>query len=126
MAIWAFCLRPLRFFYFQFTHTLRTVHSNVLAAGGCGRQKGKKRMSIEEVSAERFAQLFHHYHQALGNDSGNAAHLRTCDAWANVPPSEKNRMIAATRLALLEVEVIPSERESRRYFAKPGEAEWGC
>ena len=89
-------------------------------------QKGNKFMSIEEVSAERFAQMFHHYHQALGDDSGNAAHMGTCDAWANVPPTEKNRMIAATRLALLEVEAIPSERESRRYFAKPGEAEWGC
>ena len=83
-------------------------------------------MSIEEVSAERFAQLFHHYHQALGSSAEHAGHARTCDAWASVPPSEKNRLIAATRLALLEVEVIPSERESRRYFAKPGEAEWGC
>jgi hypothetical protein len=119
-------LHPLRLFYFQFTHTLRAVDSNVLDAGDVDRQKGNKFMSIEEVSAERFAQLFHHYHQALGDDSGSAARVRTCDAWANVPPSEKNRMIAATRLALLEVEVIPSERESRRYFAKPGEAEWGC
>jgi hypothetical protein len=91
-----------------------------------GWQEGNKFMSIEEVSVERFAQLFHHYHQALGDNSENASHMRTCDAWANVPPSEKNRLIAATRLALLEVEVIPSERESKRYFAKPGEAEWGC
>jgi len=90
------------------------------------RPNGTKFMSIEEVSAERFAQLFHHYHQVLGENSGNAAHMRTCDAWANVPLAEKNRMIAATRLALLEVEVIPTERENRRYFAKPGEAEWGC
>ena len=83
-------------------------------------------MSIQEVSAERFAQLFHHYHQALANESGNAVPTRTCDAWADVPPPEKSRMIAAARLALLEVELIPSERQSRRYFAKPGEAEWGC
>lgn len=92
-----------------------------------GRQKGNKFMSIEEVPVERFAQLFHHYHQALGDDSMNAAsHGHTRDAWANVPPAEKNRLIAAARLALLEVEVVPSEREPRRYFAKPGEAEWGC
>jgi len=89
-------------------------------------KRGNKNMSIQEVSAERFAQLFHHYHQALANESGNAAHTRTCDAWAEVPPSEKSRMIAAARLALLEVELIPSERQSRRYFAKPGQAEWGC
>jgi hypothetical protein len=95
-----------------------------------GRQKrlaeGDKGMSIEEVSAERFAQLFHHYHQVLGDGSGSAARLRTCEEWANVPPSEKNRLIAACRLALLEVEVVPSDSQSRRYFARPGEAEWGC
>ena len=62
-------------------------------------------MSIEEVSAERFAQLFHHYHEALADDSGNAC-CRTSDAWADVPPSEKtdDRRRA---LALLEVEVLP-------------------
>jgi hypothetical protein len=83
-------------------------------------------MSIQEVSTERFAQLFHHYHQALADDSGNQSNLRTKDAWENVPPSEKSRLIAATRLALLEVELVPGERQYQRYFAKPGEAEWGC
>jgi hypothetical protein len=83
-------------------------------------------MTIQEVSPERFAQLFHNYHQALADESGKAAPLRTRDAWANVPPSEKSRMVAAARLALLEVELVPGERQSRRYFAKPGEAEWGC
>jgi hypothetical protein len=83
-------------------------------------------MSIQEVSAERFAQLFHNYHQALAEDSGSPPNIRTMDAWENVPPSEKSKLIAATRLALLEVKLVPSERPSRRYFAKPGEAEWGC
>jgi hypothetical protein len=83
-------------------------------------------MSIQEVSAERFAQLFHHYRQALADDSGSCSRLRTKDAWENVPASEKNKLIAAARMALLEVELVPGERLSRRYFAKPGEAEWGC
>lgn len=92
-----------------------------------------------EISAERFAQLFHLYHEAL-SDAGKAC-CRTSDAWAEVPQSEKGRMIAAARMALLEVEVLPEHRQSkvlqpkdrlsqgrhsRRYFAKPGEAEWGC
>jgi hypothetical protein len=81
-------------------------------------------MSIQEVSAERFAQLFHQYQHALANESGSPC--RANDAWAEVPATEKNLMIAAARLALLEVELLPSERSSRRYFAKPGEAEWGC
>jgi len=83
-------------------------------------------MSITEVSAERFAQLFHHYHQALADDTGSSSSLRTKDYWENVPPSEKSKLIAAARLALLEVELVPSERQPRKYFAKPGEAEWGC
>ena len=83
-------------------------------------------MSIEEVRAERFAQLFHHYHQALG------PHF-ACDTeadpepWEQVPSQEKNRLIAAARLALLELAASDQQREdSRKYFAKPGEAEWGC
>ena len=83
-------------------------------------------MLIQEVSPERFAQLFHHYHQALADEPEDAAKLRTKDAWGRVPATEKSRLITAARLALLEVEVLPHEAPSRRYFAKPGEAEWGC
>ncbi len=89
-------------------------------------KRGTRFMSIQEVSAERFAQLFHQYQQALANDYAGSASVQAKDAWADVTPSEKNLMIAAARLALLEVELLPSERQSRRYFAKPGEAEWGC
>ncbi len=102
------------------------VESNALDAGESRPLERNNLMSIQEVSAERFAQLFHHYHQALANDSGNPSALRTKDAWESVPPAEKSNLIAAARLALLEVELIPSERQSRRYFAKAGEAEWGC
>jgi hypothetical protein len=74
-------------------------------------------MSIEEVSAERLAELFHHYHQALG----------PAESWEQVPREEKSRLIAAAHLALVELASTGREREdSRRYFAKPGEAEWGC
>ncbi len=82
-------------------------------------------MSIQEVSAERFAELFHQYQHALARDTSSNSGSHSSEDWADVPPSEKNLMIAAARLALLEVELLP-ERESRRYFAKPGEAEWGC
>jgi len=83
-------------------------------------------MSIQEVSAEQLAELFHHYHQALGPDFGGAA-SSTPESWNQVSQQERNRMVAAARLAILEV-ASTSERpeESRRYFAKPGQAEWGC
>lgn len=83
-------------------------------------------MSIQEVSAERFAQLFHQYQQALSHDCNGAQAAGRKEAWADMTAPEKNLMITAARLALLEVELMPSERQSRRYFAKPGEAEWGC
>jgi hypothetical protein len=36
-------------------------------------------------------------------------------------------MVAAARLVILEGAAISTEAENpRRYFAKPGEAEWGC
>jgi len=83
-------------------------------------------MSIQEVSAEQLAELLHHYHDALVRDFGcpSDAHHRS---WNDVPIEERNRMTAAARLALLELESSDSERQDRRrYFAKPGEAEWGC
>lgn len=83
-------------------------------------------MSIQEVSAEQLAKVFHHYHQALGPDFGCASKANT-ETWEQVPQSEKGRLVAAARLALLELASTASEWEdSRRYFAKPGEAEWGC
>jgi hypothetical protein len=83
-------------------------------------------MSIQEVSAEQLAALFHHYHQAIGPDFGCES-KPNADAWEKVPQQEKSRLVAAARLALLELAATAREREdSRRYFAKPGEAEWGC
>ena len=83
-------------------------------------------MWINEVAPERLAELFHHYHQALTpNTSGKGSEGR--GAWKEVSQQEKRRMVAAARLALLELEAMTDEREkARQYFAQPGEAEWGC
>jgi hypothetical protein len=84
-------------------------------------------MSIREVSAEQLAQIFHHYNQALEpdfiRDSQSNGHT-----WERLPQPERRRMIEAARLALLELASTAAEPEedSRRYFAKPGKAEWGC
>jgi hypothetical protein len=77
-------------------------------------------MSIQEVSAEQLVELFHHYHQALGPDFGSTSKLNA-EAWEQVPQQEKSRLVAAARLALLELASTDRERENpRRYFAKPG------
>ena len=81
-------------------------------------------MSIHEVSAEQLAELFHHYHQALAPDFGSPG-TAGAEAWEEMPQQEKNRLIAAARLAVLEL-TSNGQEDSKRYFAKPGEAEWGC
>jgi hypothetical protein len=83
-------------------------------------------MSIQEVSAEELAELFHHYHQALGPDFGCASSQSTPESWDALPQPERSRAVAAARLALLEIASTTRAEESRKYFAKPGEAEWGC
>jgi hypothetical protein len=72
------------------------------------------------------AELFHHYHQALMPEiNGKGSEGR--GSWREVPQPEKSRLVAAARLALLELESMTSEPPaSRQYFAQPGEAEWGC
>ena len=83
-------------------------------------------MWIDEVAPERLAELFHHYHQALMPEtSGKGSEGRS--AWKEVPAQEKNRMVAAAHLALLELESSTNNKsKSRKYFAHAGEAEWGC
>ena len=83
-------------------------------------------MSIPEVVPEQLARLFHHYHHALAPDFDYTAQPDS-ESWDRVSSEEKGRLVAAVRLALLELAATAREREdSRRYFAKPGQAEWGC
>jgi hypothetical protein len=107
--------------------------------------------SIQDVSAEELAKLFHHYHGALAHDFdcrcgeektpepaqdlSPTSSLSTTSAsfstWDHTPPHERKLMVAAVRLALLELATAPPMAEDREhfakpYFAKPGEADWGC
>ena len=82
-------------------------------------------MSTQEVFVQQFAKLFHHYQEALAPEAESGTKAQV--AWSSVPPDERNRMVAAARLAILELETnTRMENDSRKYFAKPGEAEWGC
>ena len=82
-------------------------------------------MSIQEIAPEQLAQLFHHYHQALAPDFHCSE--ASSETWEQVPVQEKSRLVGAARLALLELSATAREQDdSRRYFAKPGSAEWGC
>jgi hypothetical protein len=79
-------------------------------------------MSTQEVFVQQFARLFHHYREALSPEAEQGS-----TTWSSVPAEERNRLIAAAHSAVLDLETDARiEENPRRYFAKPGEAEWGC
>jgi len=88
--------------------------------------RGITSMWVNEVAPERLAELFHHYQQALlPENTGKGSEGQ--GSWKEVSQKDKSRLVAAARLALLELDSMTSERAtSRQYFAEPGEAEWGC
>jgi hypothetical protein len=77
-------------------------------------------MSTQEVFVQQFARLFQYYSESLSSEAKKNA------TWNSVPPEERDRLVAAARLAILELDTNSYIEDSRRYFAKPGEAEWGC
>lgn len=84
-------------------------------------------ISIQDVSAEQLARLFHHYHQTLSPTPDFGKGSESTGSWEDVPPQERRRLVTAAGLTLIELDSTdPQAKESRRYFAKPGEAEWGC
>ena len=78
-------------------------------------------MSTQDVFVQQFARLFQHYSEALSPEAE-----KENATWYSMPPEERERMVAAARLAILELDTNSQMEDSRRYFAKPGEAEWGC
>jgi hypothetical protein len=81
-------------------------------------------MSTHDVFAEELAKLFVHYQETLKLTGGKVKQLGSIK-WEDLPPVERERMVAAARLALLELEA-DNQENSRRWYARPGEAEWGC
>ena len=81
-------------------------------------------MSAQEVFVQQFAKLFVHYQEALTLNLKDPADLHPAP-WQDMPAMERDRLVAAARLALLELE-SDQRGDSRRWYARPGQAEWGC
>jgi hypothetical protein len=58
---------------------------------------------IEEVSAEELAKLIHHYQHALAPDFDCEGTADSGPSWQSAPRNERKLMVAATRLALLDL-----------------------
>ncbi len=82
---------------------------------------------IQDVSAERLAKVFHHYQEALAHGCNGRGAEQTWSSWERASEQERKLLMAAARLAILELaaEPVPPSTE-RKYYAKPGEADWGC
>jgi hypothetical protein len=88
---------------------------------------------VQDCSAEELAKLFLHYRNALAGDFDRAASANP-PAWERTPENERKLMVAAARLALLDLSTKKREVSRQdndhtefdpRYFSRPGEAEWG-
>jgi hypothetical protein len=84
--------------------------------------------TIQDVSAEQLAKLFHDYREALSHDGAGHGIKEESSSWGRTPENERKLMVAAVRLALLELATAtaPAPSPGRKYYAQPGEAEWGC
>jgi hypothetical protein len=85
----------------------------------------RETMLSQEGFVQQFAQLFHHYHDALSPQVERSNRTQSFAA-RSVSSDEQDRMLTAARLAITELETTSHLQDSRKYFAKPGEAEWGC
>jgi hypothetical protein len=75
-------------------------------------------MSIQEVSAEQLAELFHHYDQALRADH-NRASKPDAEAWEQMPHQERSRLVAVARLAYKpEIAQSPGGRLAITYLCQ--------
>ena len=83
--------------------------------------------TIQDVSAEQLAKVFYHYHEALSRDANGHDGQEESLSWDRASHNQRKLMVAAARLALIELATTPVEsKSSRKYYAEPGEAEWGC
>ncbi len=80
-------------------------------------------MRVKEIAQERLPEFLHHYRRALDvlrktNES---------DSREEMANSDKDGIVAIAYLRLIGPDPTKHDPpKPRRYFAEPGEAEWGC
>ena len=80
---------------------------------------------FEDIDAEVLARIFHHYQGALAVKEDRPQSEDS--SWEHTPPKTRRLMIDAARLTLKELSSPAAQPDpAREFYAKPGEAEWGC
>jgi hypothetical protein len=81
-------------------------------------------MSLQEKFVQDFERLLVQYQQALSTDDDQAL-PKTSRFPENPSQTERKRLVSAARLALLDLE-SREQGDSAKWYARPGEADWGC
>ncbi len=81
----------------------------------------KESMSTQEVFVQHFARLFDHYQHALNSDNTESTNAQP-RAWSALPADERNRMVAAARLAIMEMETNARLEDESRASITPSPA----
>ena len=88
-------------------------------------------MSVQEVPAEEARQIFVLLSPFLSPYFG-CKETSHAEPWTKVPDCVRKQLVAAAQLALMELHAEERENDDfeaedrRRYFARPGSAQWGC
>ena len=84
-------------------------------------------MSIKKASFEQFTRFFNRLYKLPRRDLKLADEVRA-EAAPAISSNKSNRSTAATALASQDLYSSRgvTTKELERYYAKPGEAEWGC
>jgi hypothetical protein len=65
--------------------------------------------TIQDVSVEQLAKVFYHYHEALSCDGNGHDSQEESFSWDRASHNQRKLMVAAARLALIELTTTPME-----------------
>jgi len=83
-----------------------------------------RQMATQDLISEELSKLFRNYQESLARNFGCGTEDELIAPWNETPPNERRIMLAAA--ARCSKSETPKDEDRRKYFANPGEAEWGC
>jgi hypothetical protein len=82
--------------------------------------------TMQDFSARTIGEGIPHSPEALTHDGDCRVGEEEPSSWDRAAENERKLMLVAAGLTLLELATSPAEPTAhRKYYAKPGEAEWG-
>ena len=82
-----------------------------------------RQMATHDLISEELSKLFRNYQESLARNFGCGTEDELIAHWNETPNERRIMLAAAARCSKSET---PKDEDRRKYFANPGEAEWGC